>query len=141
MVGDMMNPPFPTGTLALVTAGYAFRNVPDFRAALRQTVARLKDGGVLVTLDFYLPTSRLWRALYLAYLRLAGRAIGWLWHRSPIVYEYISHSVRRFVSADDFTREMAAAGLRVELQKNWLGGGIAAHFARRPIPITRSDLP
>jgi demethylmenaquinone methyltransferase/2-methoxy-6-polyprenyl-1,4-benzoquinol methylase len=132
--------PFRSDHLALATAGYAFRNVGDFRAALRALAGQMADGGVLITLDFYLPRSPVWRALFLWWLGFAGGAVGWWWHRSPEVYGYIAHSIRRFVSADEFARELVDAGFVVTRQKRWLFGGIAAHMARRA-GTTRSDLP
>jgi demethylmenaquinone methyltransferase/2-methoxy-6-polyprenyl-1,4-benzoquinol methylase len=130
-LADIMMLPVADNRVALVTAGYAFRNVPDFRVALRRLAALLPPGALLVVLDFCLPASRIWRAIFLGYLQTAGAFVGWLWHRSPAVYEYISHSIRRFVSADEFTRELQAAGFVVEHEKRWLLGGMAAHVARR----------
>ncbi len=131
VLGDIMLLPVRDGRVALVTASYAFRNVPDFRLALRRLASLMPAGALLVSLDFYLPPSTLWRTTFLAYLRIAGKLIGWMWHRSPEVYEYISHSIRHFVSADEFARELKAAGFVVEHEKRWLGGGIASHFARK----------
>jgi demethylmenaquinone methyltransferase/2-methoxy-6-polyprenyl-1,4-benzoquinol methylase len=130
-LGDMMRPPLRNACVALATAGYAFRNVPDFRAALRQLAAAMPANALLVTLDFYLPVNRVWRALFLGWLQLAGKTFGWLWHRSPVVYEYISHSIRHFVTAAEFSRALRESGFELLQEKRWLFGGITAHVARR----------
>ena len=131
MLGDAMLPACRAESLALVTAGYGFRNVPDFRAALRQIALCLREGGVLVTLDFYQPRSRLWCAAWILYLRVTGLLVGWWWHRSPEVYGYIAKSIESFVTADEFATELKAAGFQVVQEKRWLLGGIAAHMAIR----------
>jgi demethylmenaquinone methyltransferase/2-methoxy-6-polyprenyl-1,4-benzoquinol methylase len=115
----------------VVTAGYALRNVPDFRKALSEIARVLKPGGRLFTLDFYRPASPIWRRAFLAYLSAAGNAVGWLWHREPVVYGYIAHSVDHFVSIDAFNAALAETGFLVEHVHRKLLGGIAIHHARR----------
>jgi demethylmenaquinone methyltransferase/2-methoxy-6-polyprenyl-1,4-benzoquinol methylase len=130
-LADIALPPLRNSSVALATAGYAFRNVPDFRLALRQLAAAMQPGALLVTLDFYIPENRIWRALFLGWLRVAGKIFGYLWHRSPVVYEYISHSVGRFVTATSFSEQLRLAGFELRGERRWLMGGIAAHFALR----------
>ncbi len=130
-VGDMMRLDVSDGAVDVVTAGYALRNVPDHREALAEIARVLKPGGILVTLDFYRPEPAVWRSLFLSYLRVAGDAVGWLWHRQPVVYGYIARSVRSFVSAAGFSRDLHDAGLAVQEVHTMLLGGTAIHVARR----------
>jgi demethylmenaquinone methyltransferase/2-methoxy-6-polyprenyl-1,4-benzoquinol methylase len=131
-VGDMTRlDGVADASVDVVTAGYGFRNVPDFRAALAECARVLRPGGRLLTLDFYRPESALWRALFLGYVRVAGDLVGWLWHREPVVYGYIARSVDHFVSWRDFSAALEAAGFSVERMQTHLLGGIAVHVARR----------
>ena len=131
-VGDMARlAATPDASVDLVTAGYGFRNVPDFRAALAEAARVLRPGGRLLTLDFYRPESAIWRSLFLGYLRVAGDLVGWLWHREPVVYGYIARSIDHFVSASDFSRALEEAGFEVERVRRRLFGGVAEHAARR----------
>jgi ubiquinone/menaquinone biosynthesis methyltransferase len=130
-VGDAMHLDVPDASVDLVTAGYALRNVPDHRKALGEMVRVLRPGGRLVTLDFYRPTSMVWRRLFLGYLATAGSIVGWLWHREPVVYGYIARSVDLWVSADEFESALGDAGFDVESAREYLGGGVAIHVARR----------
>jgi demethylmenaquinone methyltransferase/2-methoxy-6-polyprenyl-1,4-benzoquinol methylase len=114
-----------------VTAGYALRNVPDFRGALREIARVMRRGGRLLTLDFYRPENVVWRRAFLAYLSAAGNTVGWLWHREPVVYGYIAHSVNHFVSITDFNAALAETGFTVERVYRRLYGGIAVHHALR----------
>ena len=130
-VGDMTRLDLPDATVDVVTAGYGYRNVPDFRTGLAEAARVLRPGGRLLTLDFYRPLSAVWRVLFLGYLRVAGDLVGWLWHREPVVYGYIARSIDRFVSAPDFSAALEAAGFEVERVRVKLFGGVAMHVARK----------
>lgn len=131
MVGDMMTLPQEEGSMDVVTASYAVRNVPDARVAVREMARVLRPGGVLVTLDFYRPAFAPWRGLFLTYLQLAGDFVGYCWHRDPVVYGYIARSIDRFVSHQAFSELLREEGFDVVSVKTYLFGGIARHVARR----------
>jgi demethylmenaquinone methyltransferase/2-methoxy-6-polyprenyl-1,4-benzoquinol methylase len=131
IVGDMTSLEMPDASIDVVTAGYALRNVPDFRRALREIARVLKRGGRLLTLDFYRPENVVWRTAFLAYLSAAGNTVGWLWHREPVVYGYIARSVDHFVSIPDFNAALVETGFSVQRVSRHLYGGIAVHHALR----------
>jgi demethylmenaquinone methyltransferase / 2-methoxy-6-polyprenyl-1,4-benzoquinol methylase len=131
LVGDMTTLDLPDASVDVVTASYALRNVPEFRSALREIARATVVGGRLLTLDFYRPTSRVWRQLFLGYLSAAGNAVGWLWHREPVVYGYIARSIDHYVSIDDFNAALVENGFRVERVYPRLHGGVAIHHALR----------
>ena len=130
-VGDMMALPAESGSLQLVTGGYALRNAPDWRGALAECARVLAPGGVLATLDFYRPSNPVWRALLLGYLRVAGELVGYAWHGHGIVYGYIAPSIAHFTTVAEYERELAALGLVVERRAVHLLGGVAWHVARK----------
>jgi ubiquinone/menaquinone biosynthesis methyltransferase len=132
-VGDMMALEAATASVDLVTAGYGFRNTPDFRRALLEAARVTRAGGLLATLDFYRPRSTIWRALFLWYLRTAGNIVGWMWHREPVAYGYIGPSIAGFVSAEEFSAALRAAGFVPLRQRRFLLGGVALHLARRVV--------
>jgi demethylmenaquinone methyltransferase/2-methoxy-6-polyprenyl-1,4-benzoquinol methylase len=131
MVGDMAAIAVPTASVDLVTAGYGVRNVPDPTQSVREMARVMRPGALLVTLDFYRPAVTPWRVLLLWYLSLAGNAVGWWWHRDPIVYGYIARSIDTFMSWQQFSALLEREGFRVERVTRHLGGGIAVHEARR----------
>jgi demethylmenaquinone methyltransferase/2-methoxy-6-polyprenyl-1,4-benzoquinol methylase len=118
------------GSVDAVTAGYALRNAPDYRAVLDEIKRVLKQGGRLLTLDFYRPQTPVWRRLFLGYLRLSGNLFGWLWHRQPVAYGYIASSIEHFVSWQEFSRALERRGFAVERVHRRLLGGICIHAAR-----------
>jgi demethylmenaquinone methyltransferase/2-methoxy-6-polyprenyl-1,4-benzoquinol methylase len=130
-VADMSVLPYATGSMAAITAGYAFRNAPDLTAALSEAHRVLEPGGSMVTLDFYLPPSPTWRRMYLGYLRVTGRMVGRMLHGVPEAYGYIAASLERWMTADDFSASLERLGLKVTDTKRRLGGGIVIHVASK----------
>lgn len=131
VVGDMMALPQESGSMDVVTASYAVRNVPEARTAVREMARVLRPGGVLVTLDFYKPAFAPWRVLFLMYLQIAGDLVGYLWHRDPVVYGYIARSIDHFMSHQAFSELLREEGFDVVSVQPYLFGGIARHVARR----------
>ena len=131
VVGDMSAIDAATASLDIVTAGYGVRNVPDSAQSVREMARVLRPGGTLVTLDFYRPAFSPWRALLLWYLGLAGNAVGWWWHRDPVVYGYIARSIDHFMSWQAFSALLESEGFLVNRVQRYLGGGIALHEATR----------
>ncbi len=131
VVGDLGATGIPDQSADMVTAGYAYRNGPPLHVALAESARILRPGGVLAVLDFYKPANAVWRSLFVNYLRLAGNAVGWWWHREPVAYGYIAKSIETFVSADEFTQALHATGFGVVDVRRKLGGGVAIHIAVR----------
>lgn len=129
--GDLDALPLGSASCDAMTAGYAVRNAPDWRGALRESARVLRPGGHLFTLDFYRPEARLWRSAFLGWLWGAGRLVGWMWHREPIAYGYIARSVDHFVSWRQFSMALDQAGFQVVSVRRYVGGGIAIHHAAR----------
>ena len=130
-VGDMSTISEQSGSVQLVTGGYALRNAPDWRAALAECARVLAPGGVLATLDFYRPVNPIWRALLLGYLRVAGEVVGRAWHGHGIVYGYIAPSIADFATIGEFEAELARLAFTVEARATHLMGGVAWHVARK----------
>jgi demethylmenaquinone methyltransferase/2-methoxy-6-polyprenyl-1,4-benzoquinol methylase len=129
--GDMQSLPFAPGSVDVVTAAYAIRSVQDPHAALSEAHRVLRPGGLLVTLDFYRPVVAWWRKVFLGYLRAAGGAAGWFLHRVPATYGYIAPSIERWCTAAEFTSMLARHRFRELARREYLGGGIGIHAARR----------
>lgn len=129
--GDISALPFATESVDAVTAGYALRNTPDWQASIAELARVTRPGGHLFTLDFYLPESGPWRSTFLGWLAVAGRAVGWWWHREPMAYGYIAHSISHFTTAREFAAQLEASGFNVIATRAKLGGGIALHHAQR----------
>ena len=129
--GDAGALPFRDGSFDAVFIGYGLRNFPDLGLAVREIVRVTRPGGILVSLDFFLPAHWLPRALYLAWLYAQGYFWGLVLHGQPRVYTYIPDSLRGFVSIDDFSALLRRSGYgRVDFQR-FLVGGIGLHWAAK----------
>ena len=123
--------PFPAGTFDCVFIGYGLRNFPNLRKALDEIQRVVRPGGMLFSLDFYLPRNPVFRRLYLAHLYLQGAFWGFALHGRPRIYTYIPDSLRSFMSIDDFTSLLERSGFRPIDVRRRLLGGIGLHWAAK----------
>jgi demethylmenaquinone methyltransferase / 2-methoxy-6-polyprenyl-1,4-benzoquinol methylase len=131
VAGDLVGLPLRDASVDVVTIGYGLRNASRLDATLEEVTRVLRPGGHVITLDFFKPTSAVWRQLFLGYLSVAGTLYGWAWHREPAAYAYIPRSIRRFVTASELTAELAARGFDAYHVSPKLFGGICVHAAKR----------
>jgi len=91
--------PFKDASFDGVTIGFGIRNVPDFRAGLREMLRVLRRGGRVSILEFSTPPSRaLWKLYNYYFHRILPRIGGWLTGREE-AYRYLTDSVSRFPAA------------------------------------------
>jgi demethylmenaquinone methyltransferase/2-methoxy-6-polyprenyl-1,4-benzoquinol methylase len=128
---DASRLPFPKGTFDCVFIGYGLRNFPNLAAALEEIGRVTKPGGVLVSLDFFLPANFLLRRFYLGYLYAQGAFWGILLHGNPRIYTYIPDSLRSFVSIDEFSSLLRKRGYQNVQTRSFILGGIALHWAAK----------
>jgi demethylmenaquinone methyltransferase/2-methoxy-6-polyprenyl-1,4-benzoquinol methylase len=129
---DAASLPFSDRTFDAIFVGYGLRNFPQLEYVLREVHRLLKPGGVLVSLDFFLPGRAWMRTSYLAYLYLQGAFWGVVLHGRARVYTYIPDSLRSFVSAEKYSSLLQAGGFVEVTARTFLLGGIALHWAKKP---------
>jgi demethylmenaquinone methyltransferase / 2-methoxy-6-polyprenyl-1,4-benzoquinol methylase len=121
--------PFPDNSFDGVVIGYGLRNFPNLEGALREIERVTRPGGLLLSLDFFLPANPVARRLYLAYLYANGAFWGTLLHGRPRTYTYIPDSLRSFVSIDDLSRMLCRMGYEKVDANPYILGGVALHWA------------
>jgi len=126
---DAMALPFPDGLFDCVFVGYGLRNFPNLSGAIQEMGRVTRRGGMMVSLDFFLPANRLWRKLYLAYLYAQGAFWGLLLHGRPRLYTYIPDSLRGFISTAEFSALLKRMGYARVDTRSYLCGGIGVHWA------------
>jgi len=129
--GDAGRLPFPDASFDGVFVGYGLRNFPNLAAALAEISRVTRRGGLIVSLDFFLPRNAALRRLYLAYLYAQGAFWGLLLHGRPRVYTYIPDSLRTFVSIDGYSSLLRRAGYRLLDARSYILGGIGLHWAAK----------
>jgi len=126
---DAMALPFPDDLFDCVFVGYGLRNFPNLCAAIQEIHRVTRPGGMLVSLDFFLPANRLWRALYLGYLHAQGAFWGFLLHGRPRLYTYIPDSLRGFITIEDLSSFLKRTGYARVDAHSYILGGIGLHWA------------
>ena len=129
--GDAGALPFADGSFDGVFVGYGLRNFPDLRLAVAEIERVTRPGGLLVSLDFFLPGNPVFRSLYLGYLYVQGTFWGLLLHGRPRTYTYIPDSLRSFVSIDEFSSLLRRTGYRRVDASRHILGGIGLHWAAK----------
>lgn len=129
--GDAQKLPFADASFDCVFVGYGLRNFPSLDAALREIMRVTRPGGYIVSLDFFLPSNRVFRHGYLGYLYAQGALWGLLLHGRPRTYTYIPDSLRSFVSVDDFSSMLERKGYGEVNARRYILGGIGLHWATK----------
>jgi len=129
--GDAVRLPFPDGRFDAVFVGYGLRNFPDLGLAMTEIERVTRPGGLLVSLDFFLPANPIFRQLYLGYLYAQGAFWGMLLHGRPRTYTYIPDSLRSFVSIDEFSQLLRRRGYHHVDAGRYILGGIGLHWAAK----------
>jgi demethylmenaquinone methyltransferase / 2-methoxy-6-polyprenyl-1,4-benzoquinol methylase len=127
--GDAIALPFVDGVFHCVFVGYGLRNFPNLNAALTEIHRVTRTGGLLVSLDFFLPTNLFLRKLYLGWLFAQGAFWGLLLHARPSLYTYIPRSLRSFLSIEEFSALLERRGYAQVDARSYIFGGIGLHWA------------
>jgi demethylmenaquinone methyltransferase / 2-methoxy-6-polyprenyl-1,4-benzoquinol methylase len=110
---DALHLPFPDESFQIVSVAFGLRNVSDADAGLREMARVCRCGGNLVVLEFSLPKSRFFAALYNWYFRRLLPRIGQaLARNSQEAYNYLPASVGQFPQGEALADRFRAAGLK-----------------------------
>ena len=127
--GDAAALPFAGNSFDCVFIGYGLRNFPDLKAAVQEINRVTRPGGLIVSIDFFLPSNAVLRELYLAYLYAQGALWGLLLHGRARVYTYIPDSLRSFLTIRDFSALLEGSGYVRVATHSYFFGGIGQHSA------------
>jgi demethylmenaquinone methyltransferase/2-methoxy-6-polyprenyl-1,4-benzoquinol methylase len=124
--GNAERLPFADGEFDALTFTYLLRYVDDPGATLRELARVTRSGGTIASLEFGVPPSPLWRALWEVYVRvglpLAGRAISAGWYD---VGRFLGPSIRALAEPERIAALWREAGIDdVHIRRLSLGGGV-----------------
>ncbi len=123
--------PFKDATFDGAVIAFGIRNVPDYRAGLRELCRVLRPGGRVCILEFSTPPSRLlWKAYQFYFYNVLPR-IGGLITRRESAYRYLTTSVSEFPGAGAFRSAMEEAGFSGVSYRTLTGGIVAVHTGVR----------
>jgi ubiquinone/menaquinone biosynthesis methyltransferase len=115
--GDMGRTGLDSGSVDIVTGGYALRNAGDLREVLAEIYRVLKPGGVGCFLDFSKPPGRTLQTMEDLLLTVWGGLWGWIFHRDPGVYTYIAESLAGFPDRRQLAMMFRSHGFEVQSSK------------------------
>jgi demethylmenaquinone methyltransferase / 2-methoxy-6-polyprenyl-1,4-benzoquinol methylase len=124
--------PFRDRSFDAVTIAFGIRNVPDFRAGLREMLRVLRSGGRACILEFSTPPSKLWWTVYNYYFFNILPRIGGLITGREAAYRYLTDSVAQFPDAREFKTAMEEAGFATVGCLTMNGGIVCVHTGVRP---------
>jgi len=129
VLADVRALPFNERTFDLVTISFATRNINTNREALIQCLSEfyriLKPAGRFVNLETSQPSSLIMRRLFHKYVELFVKPIGQFLSGSRAGYAYLSHTIPRFYTAEEFVDIIHQAGFG-DVGFNHMWYGIAA---------------
>jgi demethylmenaquinone methyltransferase/2-methoxy-6-polyprenyl-1,4-benzoquinol methylase len=110
--GDAMRIPVATASVDAVTIAFGIRNVERPDIACRDMYRVLRPRGRFAILEFAIPTTPVFRAVYLAYFRHILPRLGRAVSRHESAYDYLPASVNTFATPDDFVKILRQSGFR-----------------------------
>jgi len=108
--GDATALPLAAGSADAATVAFGIRNVQKPDVACRELARVLRPGGRLAVLEFGLPASLRFRALYLWYARHVLPVIGRAVSRHQSAYAYLPESVGQFPPPEEFGLLLQSSG-------------------------------
>jgi ubiquinone/menaquinone biosynthesis methyltransferase len=102
-----------SGSVDILTGGYALRNAPDIEGGLDEVARILKPGGFAAFLDFSKPRDGFLQIPEYWLLKTWGGFWGLVLHRNPEVYGYIAASLRLFPDRDRLRELLQERGVHV----------------------------
>ena len=136
VIGSGVQLPFPDAAFDALTFTYLLRYVDDARATLRELARVVKPGGVIASLEFFVPPNRFWRMWWWLYTRivlpLAGGLAGRSWWRvGRFLGPSISNHYRHQPLPSTVDAWLAAGIDDVGIRQMSLGGGLVMWGRKR----------
>jgi len=135
--GEAERLPFGDGELDHLTFTYLLRYVDDPGATMRELARVVKPGGRIASLEFAVPSSPIWRALWRLYTRVGLPALGRLVSREwAHTGRFLSESIPTFYERNPIERVVElweeAGIVDVHVRPMSLGGGVVIWGSRGP---------
>ncbi len=131
--GDSENIFFPDGTFDVAMVAFGVRNFNDPLKGLKEMKRVVREGGMVLVLEFSRPVRFPVRQLYNFYFLHILPFIGKVFSGDGGAYRYLPESVLQFPDNDSFMSLMSDAGLESVRQKR-LTFGIASIYTGLKLP-------
>jgi demethylmenaquinone methyltransferase/2-methoxy-6-polyprenyl-1,4-benzoquinol methylase len=129
---DATRVPLGADSTDAVTVAFGIRNVEDPAAACVEVLRVLVPGGRLAILEFAIPSSPVFRGVYMAYFKHVLPRLGRLISRHEGAYDYLPASVGAFTSPAEFASLLRRAGFVDVSVRPLTLGAVVLYLARKP---------
>jgi len=119
--------PFPEGSFDVAMSSFGVRNFSDVDKGLSEMYRILRDGGVIMVLEFSKPSGFPFKQVYSFYFGSVLPLLGRLFSHDRSAYLYLPDSVSKFPQSDEFLERLLIAGFITPEQKR-LSGGVATIY-------------
>lgn len=111
VLGDSENIPFENNEFDAITVAFGVRNFENLEKGLSEIYRVLKPGGTFVVLETSVPSKFPFKQGYKIYTNFIMPAIGKIFSKDKVAYQYLSDSAASFPYGEAFNNI---------LQKNWV---------------------
>jgi demethylmenaquinone methyltransferase/2-methoxy-6-polyprenyl-1,4-benzoquinol methylase len=125
--GDSEKMPFDDNSFDVAMVAFGVRNFTDPLKGLSEMKRVLREGGLVMVLEFSRPTGFPFKQLYYFYFLNILPLIGRLFSKNVMAYKYLPESVMQFPDNEQFIEIMSRAGLTSVKQKK-LTAGVASIY-------------
>lgn len=126
-VGDSENLKFEDNIFDAVCVSFGVRNFENLKQALFEMQRVLKNDGILLIMEFSMPSSNLIKALYLFYFNRIVPLIGRVITGNVSAYRYLPNSVEQFPYGEAFLNILHETGFK-DLKAKTLSSGICTIY-------------
>lgn len=109
---SLLDLPFPDNTFDCVTLSFGIRNVGDVRGALKEIRRVLKKEGVVLILEFSLPSHVWLKKAHLFYLSQILPRVGGFFSKNPGAYDYLHRTILSFPYGEQFCAYLKESGFQ-----------------------------
>lgn len=131
--GNAMELPFADESFDYVTIGFGLRNVPDYKAVLKELYRVVKPDGIVVCLETSQPTMIIFRQCYYFYFRFIMPLIGRVLAKSYKEYAWLHESAKNFPDKKELKKMFQEVGFSDVKVKSYTGGVAAMHMGYKKI--------
>ncbi len=132
-LGSAARLPFKDNSFDGIVSGFAMRNVFHFLDDVLNEMHRvLKPGGRFAILELSQPQNSILRAGFRVHMKTVMPLIGKLTAGKSTPFQYLCETTMTFLSPEEFKQRLENAGFEAADWQNFLFGGIAIHFGKKP---------
>lgn len=125
--GDSENIPFGDKVFDVAMVAFGVRNFSDPAKGLSEMQRVIKDGGMILVLEFSKPSGFPFKPLYNFYFKNILPLFGRFFSKDKAAYSYLPDSVMKFPDNKEFLKLLSDAGFSDTTQEK-LTGGVASIY-------------